>query len=795
MRYYDGRFLLLDTETGFRADQLTAESLESLGGVEVVKLKIHEKSELLLPYILNKPVVNPNQLNLADWTEKVNVSAAKSETMLRKALTTKNIEETEENIQALLEIPVNVKKQASLPLPKNFLKFAAGDPMATRAVKRRVSEDGVQYKHPNKTVPQLDAVDPIYIRLPDPDVVITHEIGESYPSSQIDLQFKPYPNILYRMKYIKNVLKAPTVEERTTQLKKMISLAKTQYLTEIPDTEANKLVKNFELLPYEYVFGKKENDALPIMDNELPFYENLVEFIRYHIQAFNKEVMVNSSEEEIAQKTESDFASGNLPLRLQDYLIDLLFYICTKNFGHTGNTNITLDEDEDEEGEGNSDSFQVSIAKRDRRQSDLNIVVSSYLSSSAERYGAQVWAEGIVKMLRWGERRIEALYVGTNNTQSLDLYDMDIITSATVDLTNFEAEVDEQGRSLIALGSSFVEFKTEDSISRKTYPFVIAAYTLGKLPGMDQYIKPITVMTLFDIVRSYTTGKPVLRDISFDGTEFWYEYEGEPDPLLQTDMSEIKEEKAYLLEEFVEFAIENGVTKFGGSAKAVMDQDVLEEYNDGAPLLRRLAKTPKPMRNAVVQGAFLNVFSKAAEDLNERNPVSLLNWYLVNIYPHHLQAYSDTFQVEVEEVAVATAESTAGLNATNLGTASFFGVADTDTVEVKREVQEEENEFMYNVYDGDKLQFGKLVHEVQGNKLIIGGYARVEKNGKQVMVFADSTEVESYSATLDEANVKSMIARFWEISVSADKNNNRTPVSMVMSQNTIGKIFRAIFGE
>jgi len=68
MRYYDGRFLIYDSETKFKASELTLETLELIGGTEGVRLRYHEATGLVLPYILTKfRTDTKNSHNLFRW--------------------------------------------------------------------------------------------------------------------------------------------------------------------------------------------------------------------------------------------------------------------------------------------------------------------------------------------------------------------------------------------------------------------------------------------------------------------------------------------------------------------------------------------------------------------------------------------------------------------------------------------------------------------------------------------------------------------------------------------------------
>lgn len=392
VKYYDGRFLIYDSDSQFKASELTPESLQLLGGLEAVKLKYHEETDLVLPFMVSKSITDPNNHNLLKWFENMINNKDKKDMALKgltDRLTQAKIPFTQEDVQAIVNIPLDLDARRESPVSPQLLDYTSGDGQASMAIRRRIMVDDVNYKHPNKTLNQNENTDELGIRLPDADVVLSHIIGEPYADTPFQGTYSPYPNRLYRMKQIVAILTSSTPAIRLDHINRTIAMLTDTYNIKIPPAELRQLRSTFKLLPLEHVVGNPDNDTVEIFDNERAFYENLVDFIKYHIHKFNKEVMVNSTEEEIAAKSEQDFNKGILPVRLSEYLEQLLYDVLYSNFYHTGNFNyVRGDLENPEESDTVSDSddnnMALIVAKDDINQSDLNILAGNYLTLSAK---------------------------------------------------------------------------------------------------------------------------------------------------------------------------------------------------------------------------------------------------------------------------------------------------------------------------------------------------------------------------------------------------------------------------
>lgn len=788
MKYYEGRFLIYDSISKFKASDLTEESLEMIGGTDAVSIKVHEATDLLLPFMKQKSLTDPNNFNIPKWFESMIQNADKKDMALKgiaQRLKTANIEFTDEDVEAIVNIPLDLDARRTSSVSPKLLEYTVGDMQATTKMRRRVMVDDAPYKHPNATLNQTANTDPLSIRLPDADVVASHTIGESYASTPFQDTYTPYPNRLYRTKQIVSILTSATPEIRQDNIKRTIEMLQKAYEIKIGDVEARKLRSAFELLPLDHVVGNPDNDTVGILPNEQNYYENLIEFIKYHINKFNKEVMVNSSEEEIKAKSEQDFNTGVLPVRLTEYLDTLLFDVLNGNFYHTGNFNFMVGDLDDPDEESNSreaadDTLNMIMAKDDPRQSDLNIVASSYLGLSARAFTAAVWAEGIVKLMRWGDRKVKNLNVGTNNTQYLDLQTMNLVTQQLADLSQFEVEQDEQGRTLDVLAYAYSDFIPEGSKRAKSYPFLLVGSEYGYVPGVEESISVTYITTLFDVVRSYTEGVPTVYDLSFVDGKFVDE--ARRTDMLNLDLEELRKgnRKIKISEELIDYAVDNNVTKMQGTAFSLLRQEELRDYMSNEPLMTRLAETPKPMRTNVVQGALLSVFQENAENNDTTNLAELLNWYYEEVYPAHLEGYNKLFGFESKD------EEASKINVKNLKTSHFFNQQE----EVVEE-QEEIVEFMYPVYEGPELQFGKIARNGKDDT-VIGAYALTPEG---VRVFAGTDEIKEFSMSVPTVQTGQILLNLYEIMLSADSKNNYTAKHKVMSATSAFSIYKGLAGK
>lgn len=782
MRYIDKGFLIYDSDLGVSGSKYSVDTLESLGGTSNISLKLHEPTGLVIPYFKNKTAIGANQVNLNDFIEnsiKTNAPYESIKVGLNAMLQKQNITANEETYKAIYSMPHEAKANKELPVQKGTLAYAT-EISASKELRKRIVVDEVSYPHPNKTYPRLSETDKLGVRLADADIIVEHPLNTEFAKTTADSTFPPYPDMVYRTTEIGNILNAP-IDKRKEKIKNAITKLRNDYGQNISAQQEAQMIKNFREMPADHVLGNPENDNIEIQEYEMDFYENLVEFIKYHIKRFNREVMSGSSDEEIEKKSNDDFEKGNLPARLVEYLSSLLYDILYHSYYHTGNFNYMLGDLEVEDDDGGSEkdvSDMLVVVKEDRSKSDLDVYVASYLITSSEQMGAQVWAEAIVKLMRFGSMKPYNLIVGVNNTQYLDMYKLQNITAELSDLSSFDVHKDEEGRSLEIIVNSYIEFNNPETNTPHSYPFVLVANETGSLPNVDDTIDVMYTTTLFDMVNDYIKGRGNIKGISFDGSKFVSDYKLEE--LSEVGPEHLTTRKTLINDELMDYAIDNGVQLMKGTAFSVLNKDDVEGYISSEPLIDRLAQTPKVLRMLTIQGALNYVFSLGALDYESNDLVELLNWYYSNLYSTHSQKYSEMLGLENPNT-----KNIVTLEATN-----FFGISENDEEENENNDSAEEK-FMYNIYDGKLPGMHKLVKS-KTDTTIIGGLANIPNKG---YVFAHISEVEAFPVAAKEIAVISVITLLLGATLTADPDSEINTNVSVASEQTITKIFKDIQGK
>jgi len=814
-RREEGRYLIYDSESRIKASQLTPEALEALGGPNKVSLKLHEPTGLVLPLFKRIPVSQiGNTRDLPNWFQIMRQNPERAEEAIGKLeqmLTAVGVEYTDEDIREIVYTPLECMSPELLGgLDRELLEYVDGDLAVSRIIQSRILVDDVKYSHDNVTRSGISTNDaPIGLRLPDSDIIVSHVLGEPYQTTGYESTFnvypnspyKQYPNRLYKLRHIEPILATTNPTVRKQKVQEAIDYFETTFKKKLSAQEVRNITA-FEAIPIEHVIGNADNDTVEIYSNEQPFYENLIDFIKYHIHKFNKEVMIADSEEAIQAKSDEDFRTGNLPVRLIEYLTQILDDVLRANFYHTGNFNYIVgdldakeDDDDDsiyEKGSDASekDTMEIGVTKQNHTDADLDKRAAEYLLFSGKNHTASVWAEGIVKLMRWGDRKVRNLNVGVNNTQYLDLKTMALVTQDLADLSQFEVDADEQGRTLDALAVSFYDFKPEGSKRASSYPFIVYGKEYGFVPSDDEEYSVSYVTTLFDIVQSYLKQQPSVYYLAFDGEKFYRDGgDSKEIDVVYVELQHLIDNKPKIKvsDELMDYAIDNNVVLMQGNAYSLLNAEALEYYMSDEPLLERLAETPKPMRSNVIQGGLLKIFQEGASDYGagsgEEDLVDLLNWYYKEVYPTHLEGYNKLFGF----ASAGTANP--NINVVNLKASHLF--MDAEQPQQAEEPQEERLEFMYPIYNGPELTYNKILRSPK-DPTPIGACAILPDKS---LVFAGLDEVTSFAIDGAPVNTASVIVKMLEVTLGADTSNGYVTPHQVKSPDSIFKIYRALAGK
>ena len=798
------RFLIYHSDLDIKATDLTPKALEAMGGPDEVAIGLHPITGVLVPYFITD-TYRENMHELSNWYALVTEHRDQLEGVvpgLVAQMAASGITISEEESRKVVYTPVEARTPDMLNgLDRELLKYTNMDGNVTRKLQGCILVDDVQYPHHN--INHINIVSPdqqVGFALPKREVIMTHVEGEDYQITFYaslfnvypDSPFRNYPNRIYQYKHIEKILNITDPRSRASAVKEAMDYIEKS--VEIPlKADEKRAMRDFEAIPLKHVIGDSENDQVELMENEIPFYENLIAFIKYHIELEHKRVMAGAPEEEIKAKAEADFKAGNLPKNLREYLTQLLESITKTGFHHTGNFDIFVGEDlsdsDEEDGvvvsstrSDNLDEkeFGKLSTKRNERDPDLHIRITDYLIECGHTHSATVWAEAILKLMRWGDRKIQNLHVGERNTKYLDLRTMEIITDELADLTGFEVSTDEEGRSLEIIGACPIDFLPEGSRRAKSYPFVLFGREFGYLPGSDEEIKVNYVTTLFDVVKSYTEGKANLMDISFNGDRFVQDYPDTPLNAFELDIAQLvgKRLQHTISDELTDYAIDNAITDLKSIAFAFLNAGELEAFKTTEPLVQKLATTPKAMRHMILSGGFLGAFQAGAEDYEDQaetmDLAELLTWYYKEIYPAHLEAYNKLLGLSESKK----------LNAINLQAAHFFTSPEGDTQE------EESGKFMYKVYEGPALQFAPVIFNPKVPKVVMGVTRLPDGN----YVFAAPDEITSQAVNAQTLTFGNVFSKMWEAMISADPGNDLDFGHHVMSEDTVTKIYKAVKG-
>lgn len=136
----------------------------------------------------------------------------------------------------------------------------------------------------------------------------------------------------------------------------------------------------------QIIMGTTNNSYMDIYENELDMYKDLCSFLKKgHPDDFGGE-----------EFKEEAFRKGVLSTYVEEFITDLIYSIVSERYCHSGAT-LKLIENNEEGVSQTSDTLLVN-------HGDVDEFIE-YLNKSARAVGAQVYAEAIIKMLRWGARK------------------------------------------------------------------------------------------------------------------------------------------------------------------------------------------------------------------------------------------------------------------------------------------------------------------------------------------------------------------------------------------------------
>lgn len=514
MIYHDNEILIYDDRSTASADDLTSDFV-----AERCTIILYPNSTFLVPFINSFPLAPKKDLP-GFFKADMHLGVEQHFSIMKRALP----DASDEVINTL--IVINEKVKQSLTIKRDLTHLANDDADVIEALDKRMVRSGFAPNCVNSTKTMDTPSSELFIKIPGDSFI--RQYIDQYTDAPVPNLFNvmnPYPSPLYRIPKIEEVLSA-NIQDRPRMIKKLVDGFR-KISEGIFPKDTDFYIKNFKDIPLEHVIGDSRNNDIKIQKNEQVYYDALVEFINYHIMLHNKQIHKDFSNEELEVQTKSDFDTGVLPTGLKLYLEKLLSTIITFQYFHTGffshMDDLFDDEDSDNTDEGSSSEdsdttsgskFYYSNNEDDRLiQSDADVVLIDYLQISALIYGASVYAEAIVKLLRWGDRKPQRLIVGENNPNTFDLFTMRSITS-TIDFSTLDP-IEFDGRMYIVEG--FVKVSVERlGLSEET----VAALILNKVykhpyTGEDCYVWYI--ISIPDFIEEYKTVKDIVGINYVDG--------------------------------------------------------------------------------------------------------------------------------------------------------------------------------------------------------------------------------------------------------------------------------------
>lgn len=795
VQIYDNRVLLFDTETGFKASELTIANLEKQR--EILQLVYHQDLDLVLPEITGR-IRSVGTYKLTNFLVRLKGRGFNTDGLhanIKKALDLNNTPLTDEEIEEFLTIPMQAVANSKHNIEKDVLRYCGDDPEVKRVLEKRVINDSVSYPHINASVPRNSENYELNVRLPEIGEILNIRSNQDLPRTNYSQSIgKLYPSLLYRTQFIGPILTTRDMATKRSQMALAVEELKYEY--DLEGVSADMIIRSFEEIPLQWVTGSPENDAVGILDFEQKFADNLDAFIKYHTRRFIKDSNPNLDDAAIEAQAETHLATGDIPLRLQMYLAGLIRDICYQHYYHTGNIAfVQLDADDDED-EISFDGEDGSIKKRKRRkrksdddvddsdnmteivsrtgkskfQIDLDGVVFDYLKRASEVLGYQAFIEGIVKLTRMNEHKVSNLIVGQSYTLAVNLNSAQIETKDIQDLTNFELETDEYGASMYPSALAYVDFRGSQRIT--SYPFIVLAFQDGQTNGNEG--RTYSTISLFDIVKAYVDGQRLFVSVELKNGKFQSDVEF--DGIREITLNALREKRyrTHVEDKLVNWAITNRVPKITGTSWFGTFQDEVETI-DTSDFLSTIKATPQELRNITVQNGFNTIFSKDSESFESDNFIELLNWYKDTLFNTHLKGYNNLIQGAEPNQP----------NVTNIAAVHLF--TDGAGVPITEDYPEPKAEpYKYKTLTTDGRQ---LVPLLDAGKNKVGYISLV---AKQVFQFTAIGEEGGGTVIEQTQDLDKFYLRFLEIVLAAKPGSTFECNHFVATPQTVAKIMNRV---
>ena len=194
---------------------------------------------------------------------------------------------------------------------------------------------------------------------------------------------------------------------------------------------------------YPLVEGKASNNTLPIQENEQEMYDALVKWMQSNIvEEYGKSAL------------DTDDKNVVLDLNSQGYLNALMCAIYSWHWSHNPNVPFydpeekKTDDDDDDSETASQYSYRLKPGEEFAMRMNAYYPLQNFVKDASIALGYKVYAEAIIKLCRWGDRKPSSLYfegypkifdLGTNRTRSY-----------LGDISDYKQAIDSNGCNLIA---------------------------------------------------------------------------------------------------------------------------------------------------------------------------------------------------------------------------------------------------------------------------------------------------------------------------------------------------------
>lgn len=650
MLILDNNFFVYDTET-----QISAKDLGRLGELaQYGHLVVREYDGLgiLVPYF--------ESLNDGAQTQTVK-TLIKNHGMpaIKNILGRAGIEETHvDNILESLKILENRQT-----IKEDISSYVKGNPQAVALLNKQKSVGEFKTQSPNVSLKQDHPTDKLFIQFPLDSMIVMNSSDNPIEVPDLDDVYKAYPNEIYQFPAITKILKA-SAQNRNDEIKEALEGYTSIGIKGLPS--ANEIISTFEPMHQDYVQGNPDNDLLEIQDNEKEYFQELINFFKHHIALYIRETVPGISDEEVSNQTEERYKRGDLPERVEEYIRRLISGLLKKAYSHTGffpiDKNNWEDDAESSEDEGEDAGDLIILAQTTTLMMGARpaATVNQYLQAKAKEYSAEVWAEAIVRLARWGENKQANLLVGPGS--SVDGVDLSTLKRYThsVDISKMVPEPYEDGRNYKVMSYTPISFMLNGLAVDLDYLYLASISYLNP-DNPEKLEQRFQLMTAYDIISSYQAGTSLLTGIDYVNGKFVAANE-EADNLNESPLVNIKNIPPYSSEAFSDICMNLGIKQSLPFATGIVNPSALAA--GGAVDIENAQKSildqDPAFRPLALAKVFLEATKKAVHETQDEMEESDSFVETLNAIQEHVHPIVKKYLSSMgsrEEVVTATAAS------------------------------------------------------------------------------------------------------------------------------------------